>query len=1842
MLTLLLAVIAHSHGVAGHGQGPIFQHEPPPWLELTNSSGGTLSCSAQGTPQPDIRWLDHTDKEVTHIPRLREVLLNGSLFFPPFAAEEFRPDVHSATYRCLATNPIGTIVSRASKLRPDMQGTYPLRAEDAVVLQGNVAVLRCSVASSAHHFLTWLHDEPLIGRSAVHAGGRYVITSTGALHVRDTSQVDSYSRFYCQTVNKVTGERRLSPAAKIIITEPNDNIPPRIENSVSSVHARIGSSTELICAAQGSPPPQYRWYKEKGDSLEELLPGSISVRPLDSVLQLPRVRAEDGGRYVCVASNVLGEDRRELLLSVASALSVHVRPQYQAVDGGSSAVFNCSVQGGSGGGSGGGETPSVQWLKDGRPLLEGGQVGFVRGGGGGGSETLLMRSVTKHNRGMYQCFARSGDETAQASAELALGAIPPELQSTFIEQTVQPGVTVSLRCVASGNPPPRVTWRLDGGVLPAQAAYMFGSFHDPSTGDVVSHLNLTHVHVQHGGLYTCVARNNLASVEHSAALNVYGPPTARQGAVNVTAVSGGSAWLRCPVAGFPVSGTTWQRRAESLPAHYRHRLFANGTLLVARVDSGLDAGEYRCTVRNQQGQAATGRLYLEIMKPPQIQPFQFPDNLQEGHRAQVSCTIISGDFPVDISWYKDGRPLTQEPDVQQQVHQFVNALFFSKLGAHHSGHYTCIARNAAAQTNFTAKLIIKVAPTWAIEPQDVSVLYQQPAVIRCQANGFPPPLITWMKTSGEDPSDFMQIETTPGLSVFSNGTIYIRSTDSTHEGQYSCHANNGIGNVLKKTIFLRVNVPAHFATRTVNRSGVAGEEVTLTCEVDGDLPVQVLWSASPRLHLPPAHSRHTARGVASEIRFINVTRRDAGTYHCNAHNHYGQDSMTIHLAVKEPPDVPSRVELVEVGSRWVSVRWAAGGGGDQAPITQYLVQFQPVHASSQQVWSNVSVGGAVHSAHLSALSPASGYQVRVLAVNEVGVSAPSPPIVANTLQEAPSAAPEGVTADDISPETLMIKWKTPLSLSDEEVLGYQVSFREVTRGAPQTRTVRGRLKQQLLLTGLRHFARYEITVRAFNQVGLGATSAPIVATTTEGVPDQPPLEVRCSALSSQSLRIRWEPPHQDHTNGILQGYKIIYKYVSPHPENVAEIEVKKTTNLETNLHGLFKSANYSIRVVAFTGTGEGVASAPIYCLTQEDVPGPPEQVKALVMTSESILVTWTRPLEPNGKIIKYNIYIVQPDKETVKEISFEDDVHAYECRRLKEFQRYEFWVSASTSIGEGQPSVKITQTPLSRVPARIASFSGRVVGTAGSKLILGCHTVGLPAPTRVWRDPTGAILTHNSGTHKVADTGSLVVSPLWRDMAGNYSCQAENVFGRDQVVYHVVVIIPPAPPTLGVSSTSTHSIALQWKIASNGGSQINGYILNYRPKNKEWQQITLDADRRTYNLDKLSCGTQYEVYLQASNAVGKGKASQILITSTKGDVPGVAEQDDLLSVNSTSATIFLESFPSGACPIKQVGASYRAQGDQTWHSLGSELGPHDEVTIPNLKPATRYYLRLVAANDAGITRQEYVFATRSKNGELIPLELIPEQPSSSLLAQLNVLIPLTSAILCAIALSSFACLLFRRRQYSGYKAAEISGGKSLVELENQRNNDQQGRTYSPSPARKLDSSLSVHKGSDTSDYEICPYATFSLPTQPVGHSLQFQTFSQRDCYEGRPMKDFQHYSRTRSRAGTSKSPPDGLSLEIACISSQQTLPVGRKGGGGGKGPTGGGGGGVVGGGGSTTFMSDSDSSGDKPPRHRNPTPGLTQRNTESTVFELDSSTESAEASPEVARRHVTRRGVPPR
>ncbi|KAF4525975.1 hypothetical protein B566_EDAN000766, partial [Ephemera danica] len=1063
-------------------------------------------------------------------------------------------------------------------------------------------------------------------------------------------------------------------------------------------------------------------------------------------------------------------------------------------------MLNCSV-------SGGGEVVGlrdVTFLKDGRPVVSGGRISITEGG-----RLLTVHGVSRVDRGMYQCLVRSGEDNAQGSAELSLGAVAPELHSTFIAQTLQPGPSVSLRCTASGSPPPRVSWLLDGVELGGSAGLVLGSFL-ASGGDVVSHLNVTSVRVHHGGLYTCVATNSAGSAAYSAPLNVYGPPSARPPR-NLTVVAGTDVYLRCPVAGFPISSVTWRRGEVPLPSHTRQRVFPNGTLLVRGVEG----------------------------EPPEIAPFQFPTNLREGMRAQVSCSIISGDFPIAISWRKDGGLLIPEPDVAEQQHQFVSNLLFMNLAARHSGQYTCIASNAAATANYTARLVVRA-------------------------------------------EDFSPLLPGPRLFLASNGSVVIHAADSSHQGQYMCQASNGIGSGLSKSIFLRVNGPQvrSLSTAQVREVATAGG------------------------------------GVSAELHLAALTRRDAGAYRCMASNEFGEDEMLVHLHVKE---APSRVSLMETGSRSLTLSWSAPYSG-HAAISHYVVQYREqlatlpasnvVPSSPESAWHNVTAGGGARSARIAALRPATAYLLRVVAVNEVGAGPAShPPLLAVTTQEAPSGPPVDVTADASSPEILHVRWKPPLQgFSHGEILGYQVAYREVggSETTQQTRRVRGRNRLDVSLTGLRQFTRYQLTVRAFNRVGAGSST---------------------------------------------------------------DVEVKKTTNLETNLHGLTHYANYSLRVAAFTAAGDGERSSPIHCTTEEDVPGPPEHVKAL---------------------------------EVVKEVVFGDRELMYEARRLKEFSRYEFYVTACTSVGEGQPSPKVSQSPVSRVPARIASFTRRFVVAAGQVLSLPCLAVGMPAPERSWRALGRTVTTSDSPALRVLPDGSLSLAAVRSGDHGNYTCLAENVYGRDEIHYELAVQLPPGAPLLSMLGTASHALTLQWRLPDDGGSPVTGFWLSYRREGGEWQQMTLDPDRRSVQLDRLACGTPYVLQIAAGNAVGRGK-------------PGPA-----LSVNSTCATLFLDAWPAGGCPLTHFSVEVReARAAAAWELVSSLVPPtQPELTLRDLQPARWYAVRVSAHSDAGAATHEFLFATRNEAGEMVLPEMEPERPGPQQgvsFTDPTVVVPILSGMICTAA-----------------------------------------------------------------------------------------------------------------------------------------------------------------------------------------------------------------------------------
>lgn len=124
----------------------------------------------------------------------------------------------------------------------------------------------------------------------------------------------------------------------------------------------------------------------------------------------------------------------------------------------------------------------------------------------------------------------------------------------------------------------------------------------------------------------------------------------------------------------------------------------------------------------------------------------------------------------------------------------------------------------------------------------------------------------------------------------------------------------------------------------------------------------------------------------------------------------------------------------------------------------------------------------------------------------------------------------------------------------------------------------------------------------------------------------------------------------------------------------------------------------------------------------------------MVFASQAILVSWRPPSQPNGIVSQYTVYYreegseAEPKKEKVPPYQM-----SYEASGLGQNKPFEFWVTASTNIGEGQQSKSVIAIPSEKVPAKIASFDDTFTATFKEDAKLPCLAVGAPTPNVTWK-----------------------------------------------------------------------------------------------------------------------------------------------------------------------------------------------------------------------------------------------------------------------------------------------------------------------------------------------------------------------------------------------------------------------------------------------------------------------------------------------------------------------------
>ncbi|XP_025265398.1 Down syndrome cell adhesion molecule-like protein Dscam2 isoform X7 [Camponotus floridanus] len=1266
-LVLVLVLVLGSSDASYETQGPSFVTEPPSRVEFTNVSGGRVDCTVRGNPLPTVDWLAADGGSITSILGIRHVLGNGTIHFPAFEAEAFRQDVHWAIYKCSAVNSVGAVVSRDVTVRAVVNQRYDPEVQSPSSFLGNNVLMRCNVPSFVRDHVTvtsWLQEPVFNIYPSTMGDGKYHMLPSGELMIINITRSDAQMTYRCRTHHRLTQETVVSSnVGRLQLTEIRGTMPPIINEKLVYMSARLKDTVVIPCVAHANPTPINRWYYNRNQREEPIEESSGHYVVRDGSLIIQSIEENDAGSYMCTASNSEGSETLEIRLTVSAPLSVHVQPAIQTVDLGKSAYLTCTASGF--------PQAALYWLKDGQPLRTGARVRTVS------SERISVTSVAREDRGMYQCFVRNEYEMAQGIAELRLGEIAPQLVYRFIEQTMQPGPSVSLKCSAAGNPTPQISWLLDGFPLPQNDKLLIGQY-VTVYGDVISHVNITSVKAEDGGEYECIAGSRAGEARHSARLNIYGLPYVRPMSP-VSAVAGKQLYIKCPVAGYPIESIVWEKGDVKLPTNMRQRV-ANGTLFIDTVQRSADEGTYTCTARNKHNFTSHRSVEVRVLVPPKITPFSFARDLNVGDRTSVQCVVVTGDLPLTFTWLKDNVPIETVrtlPSVSQDAptsgsrgrspaaspgmdvgppklrgpatmtvsgpghdeaspssqrksitigkhDAFTSALSISTIAPAHNGTYTCRVTNGAATVAHSALLHVNVPPRWTVEPIDQDAVVGHGVSIACQAEGFPIPTVTWKQSIGETTGDYRELGYggTEGAGVARNGSLVIPRVSRDHGGFYVCQASNGIGPGLSKLIRLTVHAGPQVTVRTRQESVRRGESVILRCEAEGDAPLDLSWRVRDSKIDPNYDVRYAVDNTAdasgrvtTELRIVQASHMDRGDYICTAANAYGQDKATIHLLVQEPPDFPRNLHVAEQGSRSILLAWSSPANDrDVNHASAPITNYIVQYKEAQDVWHE--------------------HNTQKLVAGD------------NTVARVSSLKPA---------------------------------------------------------------TTYHFRVLAENHLGTSAPSDILHVQTDGEVPGGPPRHVSVEPLGPQQLKITWQPPDRSLWNGELLGYIIGYTNLGSDDQLTNTTRVGITGNGDGShdyrLTGLRKYTQYSIVVKAFNSKGDGPGSDPVTAHTFEDVPSaPPQNVACAALNGQNIQVTWKLPPSDkvHGVVQGYKLLYeaasgATSDSQTGRETKISHGLSTL-LQSLSPYTNYTMQVLAFTRAGEGVASNPVSCTTGETVP----------------------------------------------------------------------------------------------------------------------------------------------------------------------------------------------------------------------------------------------------------------------------------------------------------------------------------------------------------------------------------------------------------------------------------------------------------------------------------------------------------------------------------------------------------------
>ena len=760
------------------------------------------------------------------------------------------------------------------------------------------------------------------------------------------------------------------------------------------------------------------------------------------------------------------------------------------------------------------------------------------------------------------------------------------------------------------------------------------------------------------------------------------------------ALKGKTFVLECIGYGRPVPRISLKKSGDTVELG---KTSTNKRTYIIRDFSASNAGTYVCRTWNDYGDSSEVTTIVTMLVEARWTSRPKDASLDVNTSLTWKCEA-EGVPRIKYTWLHNGVNMKAPADPR---HYVINegTLTFPMLQVSQKGMYQCHASNSVKELITAAELDVKAsAPSFgkgSIEPDEITnALNGGTAVIFCQPIGSPKPDVTWYKGSS--------ILGTSGnkYSVDDDGTLRIYNVAKGDRGTYTCAGQNSFG-LIKKETYLMIKDGIVIVNFPRKVEAIVGRNLSITCEVETE--TESIISFEWTQNLMPLTQRNVA--ISNDARksvliIQGLTLKNSAVYGCKAiadsltSAGRSYDKADIRVKVKGPPEAPISITVSEVKKHRVNITWATSAyqPDNNSPINKAVVEYKTLYEPDVWYTSHDVVLKGENRADVK-ISPWAFYTFRIILVNDVGQSGPSPE---SALIQSPAAipdkAPSNITGLGPSPTELTISWQ-PLKPIEQNGPGlhYAVFFRRVKDPAPMTHVQvkpdPSKDKLEYTVTDTEFYEQFEFQVQAINALGPGPKSAVVYGYSGEKSPVGEPQDLRVQILNSRSARATWTGIRKDReaSRGNLLGYKVYY-WSTQHGMRPSDAHYEPTDETVTML-GLDSFTTYFFQVVAYNSKGDGPGSNVVGPLsTPESVPESPYSLDIYV-TKPEVTLTWKPPLKTNGIMVGYQVTVRKLPVGQINIIDVGEQRLEQEFEALDLEGKYQFALLARNRVGFGPPLV---------------------------------------------------------------------------------------------------------------------------------------------------------------------------------------------------------------------------------------------------------------------------------------------------------------------------------------------------------------------------------------------------------------------------------------------------------------------------------------------------------------------------------------------------------------------------